>query len=261
MRVTSTARPVMLHAGKDPSAQQLRRLLESAGFTVRVCDLKVSCPPTRLKRPQNSLSPRLPKRQAPISCSTVNTLLLCLHHGCDPTCTVPPSDSSRRRRDERTSRNSYDTLTWTPARDAWERHRSILSPVGRTTTAIRLLDLVIEHSHESYTVPSLSLAMAIGIRQLSRLCLEWFTITPGILVDLARIVSVAREVADTDKSLKSIAYGHGFTARCTMARQFLRFIGIPPLQYRRSRGPEPMSESAPRMSETVPFPTPRHRGI
>ena len=116
---------------------------------------------------------------------------------------------------------------------SWVQRGSILSPFGKTPCARRFLALANAHDHEGYTVAAAAAANHLSVRQLRRLSQASFRHPPAIVIALARIASVARDIIRRDATLERLADEHGFGEASTMSRQFTRFVGVRPGAYRR----------------------------
>jgi AraC-like DNA-binding protein len=96
------------------------------------------------------------------------------------------------------------------------------------------LRLIRERGHGTLSLPEAAEALGIGRSTLERLSVLWFGVPPGVIIDLERISSVARELGDTEEGLKRIASGHAFDSSSTMGRLFRRFVGLSPRAYRQN---------------------------
>jgi AraC-like DNA-binding protein len=117
-------------------------------------------------------------------------------------------------------------------RDAWKRRASLLSPEDRPALARHFLKLIREHSREACTVTEVTRVLAVSRSALERTCLRAFDFPPAVLINLSRVVSIARDLRETGQPLKTISIGHGFPTPSIMNRFFTRFVGIPPASYR-----------------------------
>lgn len=133
---------------------------------------------------------------------------------------------------------------------AWERRQSILLPFRKTARARRFLALATASDHEPCSVTAMASALGISVRHLSRLSVVWFGHPPGVVINLIRIRSVARELACTSITLETIADRHGFSAASAMSRLFQRVTGTRPGTYRRASGC-PTSGKAIKMADCV----------
>ncbi|HUD71180.1 MAG TPA: AraC family transcriptional regulator [Dongiaceae bacterium] len=115
---------------------------------------------------------------------------------------------------------------------AWELRGRLLSLDRREGAARRLVALALEHDHRPTPVAEAARALALSLRQLHRLAIVELGCTPGVLLGLARIASVARDVESGVRPLACIAREHGFIDRAAMHHQFMRFTGIAPGVYR-----------------------------
>ena len=119
-----------------------------------------------------------------------------------------------------------------PARSAWVRRSRILAPAGRPAKARRFLEFARTRDHEGCTVEEASAAIQVNTRALNRLCRRWFGYPPGLMLDLARIVGIARELRETRTRLGSLAAAYDYSDPPALSNQFLRFVGLRPGAYR-----------------------------
>ncbi len=119
-----------------------------------------------------------------------------------------------------------------PARSAWGRRSRILAPVGRPAKARQFLELARTRDHDGCTLEEASAAIHLNARALNRLCRRWFGCPPGLMLDLARIVGIARELRETRTALGSLAAAYDYPDPPALSNQFLRFVGLRPGAYR-----------------------------
>ncbi len=162
--------------------------------------------------------------------------------GCDPNSLVrtpgPPSAQDRGSVPPRSMPERLPPPAATQNRAEWEERTRILSPTVNAERVRRFVKIAREHDHEGYTVPQAATALHVSIRQLHRMSIGALGFPPGIVLDLARVVSVAGELLAGDDSLAEIAEAHRYRDEASMTRQFNRFVGITPRLYR-SRGRRP----------------------
>ncbi len=118
------------------------------------------------------------------------------------------------------------------ARIAWENRARVLSPAGQPEKVKRFIRLARAQAHRTYTVPAAAARLEVSRRTLYRVILEALGCPPGTVIDLVRVVEVAREMTRSRRSLRAIAKQYGFSDQATMGREFVRFTGIPPGMYR-----------------------------
>jgi AraC-like DNA-binding protein len=92
--------------------------------------------------------------------------------------------------------------------------------------------LVLKNARESQTVPAVARVLGVSRSTLERVSRSCLRLAPGLLIDLVRIRSIARDLRDTHDSAKSIAWGHSYTSPSNMTRRFLEFTGVTPVAYR-----------------------------
>ena len=120
----------------------------------------------------------------------------------------------------------------TRSRYAWERRRTLLSPDQRPALAASFLSLVEERARAPFTVTAAARALGVSRSALERICRASFQLPPGVMINLHRVASVARDLEETDGALKEISVGHSFPAPSIMNRFFVRFTGAAPAAYR-----------------------------
>lgn len=153
-------------------------------------------------------------------------------------------------------RNTRERLS--PSRLAWTRRVSLLGPARRDPLSRRFLHLIGDRSRQVFTVTEAARLLGVSRSVLERICLAAFQLPPGVLINLGRALSVARDLRDTGLSLKEISSGHAFPTPSIMNRFFTRYAGMGPGAYRSrvrtpgawtmedpARGREPMSARAP----------------
>ncbi len=147
--------------------------------------------------------------------------------------TVP---TCRKRRQEITD--------LTRPRIAWRHRAHIFSLDGRPSLAKRFVELARSHARDPYSVPEAASALRMGVRTLARYSTAWFDLPPGLVIDLARISSVAEKIRGTEEPLKSISSTHSFQSTSTMSRLFRRFLPMSPAMYRAIFGLASLAETA-----------------
>ena len=118
------------------------------------------------------------------------------------------------------------------ARIAWENRARLLSLAGQPEEVKRFIRLARAQARRAYTVPAAAARLELSLRSLYRVIQEALGCPPGTVIDLARVVEIAREITRSRRSLKAIAKKYGFCDQATMNREFLRFTGILPGMYR-----------------------------
>lgn len=147
-----------------------------------------------------------------------------------PVHTTRPGGASQPRR------SSSD---WKKPRQAWRTREAIFDAPGCDGVVRDFLELALAHSLEPYSVAQAAADLNSCPRQLDRHCLRSLDYSPGLLIDLARTMSVAEDLVDTEWQLDVIAFKHGYHDAATMSRQFLRFTGERPGSYREQNRPSP----------------------
>lgn len=125
-------------------------------------------------------------------------------------------------------------------KNAWEHRESILAPGRRPPLARHFLQLIAERSREAYTVTEAARTLGVSRTSLERICYATFNLAPGLMINLGRVVSIARDLRETGQTLKQISIGHAFPTPSIMNRFFTRFVGMSPRTYReRARHHDP----------------------
>lgn len=119
------------------------------------------------------------------------------------------------------------------AKDAWTERARLMSARGVSSKVGEFIATAKDHDHEWFTVQDVAQSLGMSVRHIRRLIEIEVGYAPNVLLHLARIESVAQEIERTGMSLSSIAKSHHFPDLPTMTRQFKRFVGQPPSQYRR----------------------------
>jgi transcriptional regulator GlxA family with amidase domain len=91
---------------------------------------------------------------------------------------------------------------------------------------------ILDHLTLDLTIKALAGRAAMGVRHFTRVFKREAGITPGDFVDMARVDTARRLLADSDMPLDSVAKHCGFTNSDVMRRAFLRKIGTGPGLYR-----------------------------
>lgn len=134
---------------------------------------------------------------------------------------------------------------------AWENRHRILSADGRPDRARHFLHLARMHSNDRYTVSEAAFDLDLHVRRLTRLSIEWFEYSPGIVISLSRITSLEKEIAATTTLLRVLAHAFGFRDQAAMTREFTRFASISPSVYREFHLSRRLSETAKSPSENA----------
>ena len=137
-----------------------------------------------------------------------------------------------RARPKHTSKRHRASNEWMKPRQAWRKRETIYYAKACVGVVRRLLKLTLAHSLGPYSVVEAATKLHSSPRHLDRYCLRSVGYSPGLLIDLARTMSVAEDLLDTERRLEIIAFMHGFHDAATMSRQFLRFTGERPGAYR-----------------------------
>jgi AraC-like DNA-binding protein len=128
------------------------------------------------------------------------------------------------------------------ATDAWAERVRLMSGRCVNMKVDAFLATAKEHDHEWFTVQEAAQSLGLSVRHIRRLVEREVGYAPSVLLHLSRIESVAKEIERTGMPLSSIARSHHFPDLPTMTRQFKRFVGGPPSQYRRivaaTKGPK-----------------------
>jgi AraC-like DNA-binding protein len=119
------------------------------------------------------------------------------------------------------------------ASDAWRDRAYLLSPRSDKPGVRAFIAAAESHDHEWFTVHEAAYSMGISVRQIRRIIEKETGYSPHVLLHLARIVSIAKEIQTTNKPLKELAESHQFADLSSMSRQFKRFVGHSPGEYRR----------------------------
>lgn len=121
------------------------------------------------------------------------------------------------------------------ASDAWAERARLVSAEGACAKVRAFIAAAREHDHEWFTVFEAADSLGISVRQLRRIVEHDIGYSPHVLLHLIRIESVARQIEQTGLPLKEVAKAHQFADPSSMNRQFKRFVGITPGQFRRRR--------------------------
>ena len=145
---------------------------------------------------------------------------------------ITENEPAPRARQRHTTRRSCAASRSMQPRQAWRERETIFSVDRQIGVVRRFLELALAHSLESYSVAKAAAGLHSSARQLDRYCLRSLGYSPGLLIDLTRIMSVVEDLFGTEWRLEIIAFMHGFHDAATMSRQFLRFTGERPGAYR-----------------------------
>jgi AraC-like DNA-binding protein len=108
-----------------------------------------------------------------------------------------------------------------------------MSAEGASSKVKAFIAAAKEHDHEWFTVFEAADSVGLSVRQLRRIVENEIGYSPHVLLHLVRIDSVAKEIEHTEIKLKEVAKAHQFADSSSMTRQFKRFVGITPGQFRR----------------------------
>ena len=120
-----------------------------------------------------------------------------------------------------------------PAASAWRRRAILLSPDRYSSRVRRFISLAIEQGKDGLTVCMAAAQLNLSMRQLFRLSSQILGFTPSIVLGCARVASVVRDLAETEKSFACIAQEHRYSSRHALTRQVVRFTGMPPRGHRK----------------------------
>ncbi len=118
------------------------------------------------------------------------------------------------------------------ARSAWVHRSRILSLEGRSGNVRQFLVIALARCHAGCTVEEAAAALSLNVRRLNRLCKRMLGHPPGVILDLARVAAIARDLTNTTATLKALAHAYAYPDEPAMSNQFLRFVGIRPGAYR-----------------------------
>ncbi len=96
----------------------------------------------------------------------------------------------------------------------------------------RFLAAARDHDHEGFTVPAAAGAVYVSVSRLHSIVQEALGYPPGMVLDLVRLESVAVAISGSSAPFMNIAETHGYSAPPAMNRQFVRFVGVAPGEYR-----------------------------
>ena len=125
-----------------------------------------------------------------------------------------------------------DGMVWIDPRRAWKHRARLLATHGRVRQARLFLSLARQSERRGTRVQGVAETLGVEVRTLDRRCLDWFGQTPSVILGLARIASIERDLLQGCKRLDQIAEEHGFSEASAMSRQFLRYVGQRPGAYR-----------------------------
>src|SRR6266446_3153831 len=118
------------------------------------------------------------------------------------------------------------------SKGAWAARRGILSLAGRPKKIRRFIRLARAQARGAMKVPAAARRLRMNVRFLTRLSVKELGYAPGVVIDLARIVRVAKELATTQRGYTAIATKYGFPDQSGMNRHFKRIVGVTPGVYR-----------------------------
>ena len=124
-----------------------------------------------------------------------------------------------------------------PALQAWaDRDRIFATSDDDPQVVQAFVRLAVDRDHDGLTVTQAATALRISDRTLRRRSARSIGYAPEIVIDLARVVSVAAHLRNRNDPLSAIAKKHSFPHASSMSRCFQRFLGVRPGVYRKRPG-------------------------
>ncbi|MCT1803743.1 helix-turn-helix domain-containing protein, partial [Kocuria carniphila] len=116
----------------------------------------------------------------------------------------------------------------------------VTARVGPVTDEARLANSLAEvggANSSVVTVGDLAAALNVSQRTVHRLAKQYIGLTPHALIRRRRLQEAAEHVrSEPGVSLSSIAAAHGFSDQAHFTREFQRFLGQTPREYRGASG-------------------------
>lgn len=110
---------------------------------------------------------------------------------------------------------------------------TVLSAQGAKSSRLRdLLAWMNDNLHRALSVPELADRACLSPRQFARAFRDETGVTPARMVERMRVEAARRILEDGRSGLATVAMACGFQTEETMRRSFLRFVGVPPGDYR-----------------------------
>ncbi len=147
--------------------------------------------------------------------------------------------SPRGARNRKRSRSPQEAIapkpTETLAQYAWRVRRDVLTAQNTHPPVVREFILLTKaHPYHKLTVAAAAAELGVSRRTLYPLVIRVAGISPGILIDLARVEIVAREISESYRSLGEIARSCGYHSPFDLNKAFVRFAQVRPSLHRLS---------------------------
>ena len=113
------------------------------------------------------------------------------------------------------------------------RHREARSALKSDSRIQVLVEYMVTHPTESFTIPSLCKMANISASTLLRLFKQHTGKTPRDFIRELRMVTAARQLLVTDERVSTIAYELGFDNLSHFSKKFKSVYGMSPQQYRK----------------------------
>ncbi len=146
-----------------------------------------------------------------------------------------PRGARNRRRSRSPQEPAAPKPTETLAQYAWRVRREVLETQQTQPIVVREFILLTRaHAYHKLTVAEAAAKLDVSRRSLYRLVIRVTGISPGILIDLARVEIVAREISESYRSLGEIARSYGYHSLSDLNKAFVRFAQVRPSLHRLS---------------------------
>ena len=151
----------------------------------------------------------------------VRHLLRCARHAVRKSC-LGHRHTAHGTRDWRMNARSF------LARRAWAERDRILMLENRPERIKRFLTLAMDQKSRAITVPEAASEVGMSVRNLNREVVRALHFPPSVVLRIARVVNVIRDIMTSGRPLATIALEHGYRDLAGMDRQFSRTVGFSP---------------------------------
>jgi len=123
--------------------------------------------------------------------------------------------------------------------------RAYTEHVSSTTDGLLRLARAASYVETHFTEPGrvgvdeLAAQAGLSVAHFARLFREHYQVSPGAYVQLLRVQHAAHQLASTQRTVTEIAFSSGFGDSNYFSRQFRRFMGITPREYRKQQQQPP----------------------